>query len=65
VEESATLLDPARRGDLLAKASEMAMADFAMLPLHFEHSVWAMKKDLQYEGRVDQMTLAQHVVLAK
>lgn len=65
VEASATVLDPARRGDLLAKASEVAMADFAMLPLHFEHSVWAMKKDLQYEGRVDQMTLAQHVVLAK
>lgn len=65
VEESATVLDPTRRGELLAKASEMAMADFAMLPLHFEHSVWAMKKDLQYEGRVDQMTLAQHVVPAK
>ena len=65
VEESASVLDPLRRGELLARASEMAMADFAMLPLHFEHSVWAMKKDIQYEGRVDQMTLAQHVVQSK
>lgn len=65
VEESATLMDPGRRGEVLATASEVAMADFAMLPIHFEHSVWAMKKDLQYEGRADQMTMVLHVTPAK
>ena len=34
VEDSADLMDPAKRGEMLAKASEMAMADFAMLPIH-------------------------------
>ena len=65
VEESATMMDPARRGEVLAKASEMAMADFAMLPVHFEHSVWAMKKGIQFEGRADQMTMVQYVLPAK
>ena len=62
VESAATEMDDARRADLLRQANEMAMADFAMLPLHFEQSVWAMKNDIDYPGRVDQMTLAQEVV---
>jgi peptide/nickel transport system substrate-binding protein len=65
VEESATVMDPARRGEILAKASELAMSDFAMLPIHFEHSVWAMKKGIEFGGRADQMTMAQYVRPAK
>jgi peptide/nickel transport system substrate-binding protein len=37
------------------------MADHGLLPLHFEVSVWAMKKGLTYEGRADQITIAQNV----
>ncbi len=65
VEESATVMDPARRAELLARASEIAMADYAMLPIHFEHSVWAMKKDIAFGGRADQMTMVQYAVPAK
>ena len=32
------------------------MADHGLLPIHFELSVWAMKKGLTYEGRADQNT---------
>jgi peptide/nickel transport system substrate-binding protein len=35
VAESATQMDDAQRAGTLAKASEVAMADFAMLPIHF------------------------------
>ena len=62
VERSATLMDDAERDAVLAKASEMAMADFAMLPIHFEHSVWAMKKGIDFSGRADQMTMVRDVV---
>jgi len=31
------------------------------MPLHFEVSVWAMRKGLTYEGRADQITIAQNV----
>lgn len=65
VDDSADLMDPVKRGEMLAKASEMAMADFAMLPIHFEHSVWAMKKGIEFTGRADQQTMVQYVTLGK
>jgi peptide/nickel transport system substrate-binding protein len=37
------------------------IADYGLLPLHFELSVWAMRRDLTYAGRADQATLAQFV----
>jgi peptide/nickel transport system substrate-binding protein len=43
----------------------MAIDDYAILPIHFELSVWAMKKDVRYPGRSDQMTQAQEVTLKK
>ena len=65
VDESADVMDAAKRGEVLAKASEIAMADFAMLPIHFEHSVWAMKKGLDFTGRADQQTMVQYVTAPK
>ncbi|MDF1485892.1 ABC transporter substrate-binding protein [Ramlibacter sp. H39-3-26] len=65
VEDSATSLDAGRRAEILAQASELAMADYAALPIHFEHSVWAMKKGIGIVGRADQMTMAQYITLAK
>jgi peptide/nickel transport system substrate-binding protein len=62
VARSATLMDNAERDAVLARASEIAMADFAMLPIHFEHSVWAMKKGIEFGGRADQMTMVRDVV---
>jgi peptide/nickel transport system substrate-binding protein len=53
-------MDEGHRAAMLSLASEMAMADFAMLPIHFEHSVWAMKKGIKFEGRADQQTMVQY-----
>jgi len=33
----------------------------ALIPLHFESSIWAFRKGLTYEGRRDQYTLATSV----
>nr|WP_313072630.1 ABC transporter substrate-binding protein [Melaminivora sp.] len=65
VAESSTQMDDAARAATLARASEIAMADFAMLPIHFEHSVWAMKKDVAFKGRADQQTMVQYATPAK
>jgi peptide/nickel transport system substrate-binding protein len=65
VEEAAGQMDDAKRAGTLAKASEVAMADYAMLPIHFEYSVWAMKKDVMFKGRADQQTMVQYAVPAK
>jgi peptide/nickel transport system substrate-binding protein len=63
--EASRTQDDAKRSESLQQAANTAMADYAILPLQFELSVWAMKQDLRYGGRSDQMTLAQDVTLAK
>ncbi|AOB33267.1 peptide ABC transporter substrate-binding protein [Bordetella sp. H567] len=61
--EAATTMDDGKRAELLSKAADLLMADYGILPIHFELSVWAMKKDIRYPGRSDQMTEAQDVTL--
>ncbi|WP_413600040.1 hypothetical protein ACL7CI_01595 [Bordetella pertussis] len=58
-------MDDAKRAELLQKASNLAMDDYAMLPVHFELSVWAMKNDIRYTGRPDQTTLVQYATVKK
>jgi peptide/nickel transport system substrate-binding protein len=65
VNDAGGTMDDAQRAAMLAKASEMAMADFAMLPIHFEHSVWAMKKGIHFQGRADQQTMIQYATVTK
>src|SRR5690606_2318325 len=65
VAEASTTLDDDKRSQLLQQAGDMAMEDYGLLPLQFELSVWAMKKDIRYGGRADQMTLAQDMTLAQ
>jgi len=63
--EASATLDDAKRAALLRQAADMAMDDFAMLPLHFELSVWAMKSDIRYVGRADQTIQVQNATLKK
>ena len=52
----ATVDDDARQ-ELLRESSRVAMADWAILPLHFEVTPWAMTDKVSYVPRVDQYTL--------
>jgi peptide/nickel transport system substrate-binding protein len=61
LEEAMRTVDDRKRAALLQQASGLVMADYGLLPLHFELSVWAMRRDLSYAGRADQATLAQFV----
>ncbi len=66
LEEALVTVDDAKREALLAEASKIAIQqDHGLIPIHFELSVWAMKKGLTYEGRADQNTLAVGVKPAK
>jgi peptide/nickel transport system substrate-binding protein len=51
-------MDDAARNKLLAECCSIAFHENAILPLHHEVSVWAARKDLTYETRADQYTLA-------
>src|SRR5476649_2219204 len=65
LEEAQRTVDDKKREALLQEASKLVMEDYGVLPLHFELSVWAMRRGLAYIGRADQATLAQFVSPAK
>lgn len=59
--EARATVDDTAREKLLQDASALAMADFAILPLHYEVTPWAMKSDLDYTPRTDQYTIAYEI----
>jgi peptide/nickel transport system substrate-binding protein len=61
LEQAMRTVDDNKREALLQEASRLVMADYGILPLHFELALWAMRRDLSYAGRADQTTLAQSV----
>ncbi len=61
LEQALGTIDDGKRAALLAQASRVAMADYGVLPLHFEMTTWAMRKGLGYRPRVDQATQATMV----
>jgi peptide/nickel transport system substrate-binding protein len=65
LEQALGTIDDGKRAAILAEASRLAMDDYGVLPLHFEMTTWAMRKDLAYTPRVDQNTWAMEVTKAK
>ncbi|MEM7425261.1 MAG: ABC transporter substrate-binding protein [Pseudomonadota bacterium] len=62
IEKALATVDDAARQDLLAQATEMAINDGAIIPLHYQVNTWAAKKGLKYIARTDEATLAIGVV---
>ena len=50
--------DPAKREDNARNAMTLAMKDHAVLPTHYQLALWAMKKGIGYDGRIDEFTFA-------
>ncbi|MEJ0069347.1 MAG: ABC transporter substrate-binding protein [Pseudomonadota bacterium] len=57
-EHAIAIIDDGARDRALQQAVEIAVADCAIIPLHYEVSSWALRKGLSYAGRADQYTLA-------
>ncbi|MBX2880935.1 MAG: hypothetical protein KTR32_13420, partial [Granulosicoccus sp.] len=58
LETALSSVDDAKRQDLLAQATEMAIEDVAIIPTHYQVSTWGTKKGLKYVARTDEYTLA-------
>jgi len=43
---------------MLQRATELAMSDLGLMPVHFQFTIWATKKNVQYTPRTDEYTLA-------
>lgn len=62
LEKALATVEDATRQDLLAEATEIAINDGAIIPLHYQVNTWAAKKGLKYMARTDEATLAIGVV---
>ncbi|MXP64631.1 ABC transporter substrate-binding protein [Roseomonas sp. M0104] len=58
-------MDQPARAELLQQAGRVALEQMPVIPVQFENAVWAFRKDLTYEGRVDQTTNAAEIHPAK
>lgn len=57
--ESLVELDDAKREQLLIRAQRIAAEDVAVIPLHIQTNIWAMRRGLTHQARVDELTRAQ------
>ncbi|MCH8620524.1 ABC transporter substrate-binding protein [Undibacterium sp. TS12] len=65
LDEALLTRDDMKRHDILQRASNLAMDDFAVIPLHYEVNLWAMKKNIDYKGRWDRETHVPEITLGK
>ncbi len=65
LEEALRSVDRDKHKALLIKATEIAMREVGIIPLHYQVNIWAMKKGLTYTARTDAYTFAFDVHKAK
>jgi len=58
LEEGLATVDDPKRDALLQRATEVAIADLGIIPLHFQVNLWATRNGIVYAPRTDENTLA-------
>ena len=53
--------DDEQREEIFKQAMRVAMEDVALVPLHMQKNIWAMRGGLSYEARADEYTVAMGV----
>ena len=54
-------LDEAKREQMLIDIQRLAAEDVAVIPLHIQTNIWAMRRNLTHSARSDELTRAQDV----
>ncbi len=57
-EDALATVDDAKREALLQRATELAINDTGVIPLHFQVNLWATRDGISYAPRTDENTLA-------
>jgi peptide/nickel transport system substrate-binding protein len=57
--------EDAKRAALLAQATEVAIEDVGIIPLHYQVNTWALRRGFSYKARTDEYTLATEVSKAQ
>ena len=59
IDQALATVDDAKRADLLAKATEVAIGqNQGIIPLHYQVNTWAARKGISYKARTDEKTVA-------
>jgi peptide/nickel transport system substrate-binding protein len=58
IEQAIQQVDDENRRVMLQNATKLAMEDLGLMPIHFQFTIWAMKKGITYTPRTDEYTLA-------
>ncbi|MBI4183846.1 MAG: ABC transporter substrate-binding protein [Proteobacteria bacterium] len=61
LEQALVTVDDGKREALLQRATELAINDLGIIPLHFQVNTWAARRGLRYVPRTDEHTLATSV----
>ncbi len=64
-EDALMTVDDVKREAYLQRATELAIGDTGLIPLHFQVSIWAARDGVGYTPRVDEQTLAHKFVPRK
>jgi peptide/nickel transport system substrate-binding protein len=58
LEQALATVDNGKREKLLQEATEVAIRDQAVVPLHYQVNTWASRKGYVYTPRTDERTYA-------
>jgi peptide/nickel transport system substrate-binding protein len=62
IEQALGTVDDAKRAELLAQATEIAINDVGIIPLHYQVNTWSSRKGIKYTPRTDEKTTAYNAV---
>src|SRR5919109_4325834 len=65
INDALATVDDGKRAELLARATEVAIEDVGIIPLHYQVNTWAMRRGFAYKPRTDEYTLAMGVTKGK
>ncbi|HET9339092.1 MAG TPA: ABC transporter substrate-binding protein [Casimicrobiaceae bacterium] len=58
IEQALQQVDDDNRRAMLQQATKLSMDDLGIMPVHFQYTIWATKKNVAYTPRTDEYTLA-------
>jgi peptide/nickel transport system substrate-binding protein len=65
LDQARTDTNPTSRGNAIAQAQRLAIQDVAVIPTHYQLNLWAGRRGLRMEPRMDEMTLGQDIFPAQ
>jgi peptide/nickel transport system substrate-binding protein len=63
IQQALATVDDGKREKLLQQATEIAIGELGIIPLHYQVNTWATRKGLAYTPRTDEYTMATSVVV--